>query len=146
MKSQNQESIEKLTNGELEKVLNLILDNEVKQDNLKAITRVFESYWYTPVSKVDIDELDGKLHFINFLTEEIQKVRSEGGNGEEINSGGKLFDVVKSFIEKLSKQKGKERAFETCRKIRDLVSNSLSEDERKALTVIVSYLEAKKVK
>jgi hypothetical protein len=144
--SYDEESIEKLTNGQLEEALNNILDYGVNKESLRTITSVFNAYWYSPIKKLDLDQIESKIIFTSLLDDTIREVKEEGDSGEIENSGGKLFEVINEFIKRFSKEDKNISGFNQAKKIRDLSSSFLNKDQLKAMTVIISYLEAKKVK
>jgi hypothetical protein len=144
--SYDEKSIEKLTNGQLEETLNNILEYEVNKDSLEAITAILQAYWYSPLHRIDLDQVEGKISLMNFFDQEIKRAKDENKFKEVEDSGGKLFRVTKDFIEKFSGKDKNVNGFEVARNIRDLARNSLSKNQLKAMTVIISYLEAKKIK
>ncbi|PIS11755.1 MAG: hypothetical protein COT73_02315, partial [Bdellovibrio sp. CG10_big_fil_rev_8_21_14_0_10_47_8] len=144
--SHNVESIRNLTNGKLESILNAVLRYEVKQDNLAAIKRMLEAYWYSPARAFDLSkgkDLDG---FRSFFASEIVAGRESLNLLDDSQVGSLLFNTVKDFLAKMSKASGQEQAYNRLEQLADTLSQSLNKTENKALAVIVTYLRAKQIK
>jgi hypothetical protein len=153
-------SISKLSNGVLERALNLILSHEVKRSNVRAVTRMLESYWYGPISK-----LEGKRRDIEMqeaLEDEIMRERKETPTTDELaNAGTDLMKTVRSFLTKFEKA-GKtsaseqitnkqypiinKRGLDLLERILDLAKKELNQTEQRAMTAVIGYLRAKKMR
>ena len=72
----DEESISKLTNGTLEKVLNAVLRYEVKQENVQAVTGMLEAYWYSPLHKLDLKKTGETAKFLEFFESEVARSRN----------------------------------------------------------------------
>ncbi len=141
--SHNEESIKKLTNGELEKVLNMVLRYDVKAENLQAINGMLQAYWYSSVHKLDLAEVDDKIKFLKFFESEINSER-ESKLESVADPGSKLFETVEKFVQRFAKGENIQQGLDIMDSISSLVGNKLSESERKALTVVTTYLRVKK--
>ena len=143
--NQNPKEIKKLTNGELESVLNNILRYEVKMPHFQIINRVLDAYWYTPAKDGDLKERK------DFFGEEIKKQRSEISKKQEIidaPAGKYLFEIISSFVERFIKGRkagNLEESFDLIEGIFENVEQDLSPVEKRALAAVVTYLRAKKV-
>jgi len=146
LESHDEESIKKLTNGELEKVLNTVLRYEVKQENLQAITGMLTAYWYSPMHKMDLDKIDDKTNFLKFFESEIERSRDRQPVESFSDPGNKLFGTIEEFINHFAKNKTKGEGLAIMEEITGLVDSKLNATERKALTVVTTYLRAKKMR
>ena len=147
--SQDAEAIRKLENGELESVLNAILQHQVKMEHFQTINRVLTAYWYSPAKDFDLKKDEKQLE--QFLTDEIERER-EIVKVESVlvkqPAGKYLFELIQSFSEKLVKGKKSEdlkQSFNLIEAITKIVSESLNETEKKAVAAVVTYLRAKKM-
>ncbi|MCR4280324.1 MAG: transglutaminase domain-containing protein [Candidatus Komeilibacteria bacterium] len=143
--SNDTEAIKKLTNGDLEKVLNTVLRYEVKQENMQAITGMLQAYWYSQLHKLDLDEPHDKVQFIKFFEAEIKQARQTTGS-LAADPGSQLFETVETFAKKFADGDSTQSGLLLINKITDLVRDRLSETEQKALAAITTYLKAKKMK
>jgi len=145
LESQDPEEIRKLTNGELEKVLNNVLKYEVKMSHLQTINRVLEAYWYTPIKDAEVEEAN------SFLSKEIESQRKEIENNPEIveqPAGAYLFETIESFVNRFIKGKkteNLEQSFDLIEGIFKTVEKELQPAEKRSLAAIVTYLRAKKM-
>jgi len=134
------EKIKEIDNGKLEKALNTILSYDVSYQNLSAISRILDVYRFSPLAQKDLSNLDDKIEVHTFLEREISSARESGaeeGVDRRAHPGTKLFSSVKEFARKESLSK--------LREIELLSSSVLSSPERRALSVIIKYLEAKRI-
>jgi hypothetical protein len=141
------EEIKKLTNGKLEDTLNVILRYEVKQNHLKVLKNVLDSFWYSPASSMDFDENKEELAkwFDYQIEDERKKITEED---VDLPAGSYLFGTVENFVNKFIKGglvDDKSQAFDVLDKITDVAGNKLNNIEKRAITVIVTYLRAKKM-
>jgi len=147
LEKQDPDEIKKLTNGELERILNNVLRYEVKTPHLKTLNRVLDAYWYSPVEKLNFE--NNKAELENFLGAEIERQRKINKD-EEISkpAGTYLFETIESFVEKLIKGKKTDdldRSLELTETIFDSVKSSLNNTEKRAVNSIITYLKAKKM-
>jgi len=142
--SHDEESIKKLSNGELEKVLNTVLRYDVKQENLQAITGLLQAYWYSPIHKLDFNEIGDKVKFLEFFESEIKSAR-QSKIEPVADPGNRLFETVETFVQRFAKDENLEKSLDIIDSIASLVGNKLSKSESKALTVVTTYLRAKKI-
>ncbi|MFZ4632485.1 MAG: transglutaminase-like domain-containing protein [Patescibacteria group bacterium] len=141
----NLEELKKLTNGKLEDALNTILKYEVKGDNLKVVSNLLSSYWYSPLNKLDFNNTDDQAYFKDTFKKEINRVKSEIEASPELKerpSGSELFNLIKDFKDRFTKNSN-DSGLDLIDKIVDLNKDELSNTELQALTVISNYLRAK---
>ena len=139
------EALKKLTNGKLEDALNTILKYEVKADNLKVVSNLLSSYWYSPLSKLDVNSVEDQAYFKDTFKKEISRVKSEIEAHPELKerpSGSELFNLIKDFKNKFAKN-STDNGLDLIDKIVDINKAELSITEQQALTVISNYLRAK---
>ncbi len=151
IESQNEDEIKKLTNGRLESALNNILRYSVKIRHLESLRKVLESYWYTPISSLDLDNPENRKEIGEFFKSEL------GFNKEELKkdsefldkpAGSHLFETIRSFAERFAvqnKTKNIAESYTLLENIFELAKNELDSTERKAITAIITYLKAKKM-
>nr|PIY94992.1 MAG: hypothetical protein COY67_01620 [Candidatus Komeilibacteria bacterium CG_4_10_14_0_8_um_filter_37_78] len=149
LQGQDSEAIKKLTNGQLESVLNTILTYEVKQPHWQVLKRVMEAYWYSPAAEMDMEKESGQL--ASFLTSEInsqREIMDQEVGSETMPGGSALLNTIKDFADKFiagQKVDDKAQAFDLIEDIIELASQALNDTEKRAITAIVTYLRAKKM-
>ncbi len=139
------EALKKLTNGKLEDALNTILKYEVKADNLKVVSNLLSSYWYSPLNKLDFNDANDRAYFKDAFKKEINRVKSEIENNSELKdrpSGSELFNLIKDFKDKFSKN-SQDNGLDIIDSIVEINKAELSSTENQALAVISNYLRAK---
>ena len=148
LNSYDEESIKKLTNGKLEEVLNIVLKYDVSEKNVQVLENLLQSYWYTPFSKLDLQQITNKNSYSRFVEKEIE-TQKEALKENIKNPGSKLFGVVEEFIQKFQKSgkvSSSQEALLIIDSITDAAKKHLTAQEIKSLTVISTYLKAKQIK
>jgi len=144
------EKIRKLDNGKLEDTLNTILRYEVKKSHLKVLNKVLDSFWYTPAKDIDLEEEKGRKELSKWFEDQIKSQRKEIEKEDfEDPAGTYLFEAVEGFVDKFIKAgyvESKVQAFNVLDGVIDNASESLNSVEKRAITTIVTYLRAKKMK
>ncbi|MEI6288123.1 MAG: transglutaminase-like domain-containing protein [bacterium] len=160
--SHDTESIKKLTNGELEKVLNAVLSHEVKQDNFQVLERLFDTYWYTaippdlsknehnpiPLYNLDLNNPDQKNEVMLELAGAVKRIKNRLANEKSNNSGPagtKLLKSIEEFADKFvnGRQVGnKAKSLELMQSLVDLIKNDLSPVEQRSAVAVLTYLKA----
>ena len=139
------DSLKRLTNGKLEDALNTILKYEVKADNLKVVSNLLSSYWYSPLNKLDFNNTDDQAYFKDTFKKEINRVKSEIEANPELKerpSGSELFNLIKEFKDRFAKN-NTDSGLDLIDKLVEINKTELSNTEQQALTVISNYLRAK---
>ena len=154
LKNYDLEKIKKLSNGELEKILNIILKYKVRENHLKVVDTLLNAARYSgfvDLAKVDLSEIDNQKVVLEFLEAEIKREKDnqkDEQSGITLTAGKDLFETVQSFIERYKKddpKKSTEKAIEKVEKIFELVQNKLDQTEKRAVFAITNYLKAKNV-
>lgn len=151
IKAFSEDELVSLNNGQLEDALNNILQYSVNRENLEAIEASLKAYWYSPLSKLDLKDIDNNIKATSFLEAEIRKARAQSSSkidnpGE---AGSLLFASLEDFLDKFNKankNNSPDSSLKILEKVYDLSKANLNEIERKALRVTLRYLEAKKIK
>ncbi|MFH1668219.1 MAG: hypothetical protein ABH884_04345, partial [Candidatus Komeilibacteria bacterium] len=149
LQGQDTEAIKKLTNGQLESVLNMILTYEVKRPHWQVLKRVIEAYWYSPAVEMDFVK-DGD-QIAHFLTSEVitqREILTRESASQTMPGGSALLKMIKDFIDKFTtsqKVVDQTQAFDLIEKIIDLAGKELNDTEKRAIAAIVTYLRAKKM-
>ncbi len=142
------ESISKLSNGVLERALNLILSHEVKRSNVRAVTRMLESYWYGPINKLEGKRRDMEMQ--EALEDEIMRERKETPSADELATAGTdLMKTVRTFLtkfEKAGKSQSSKEGLDLLERISKLAKKELNPVEQRAMTAVIGYLRAKKMR
>lgn len=115
---------------------------------MKAAQAVYNEgdYWYTSESW-DLENIDDKMKLLTFLKGESARGREQNeGTVSASEPGSDLFAAVESFVKKMSKEQGSEKAYATLDQIRKIAGNALTPTERKAFSAVITYLEAKNIK
>lgn len=87
-----------------------------------------------------------KVDFLKFFEGEANRAKSEPAKEKETDAGGKLFETIETFVQRFAKGQNKEIGFKTIDKMKELFNPVLSENEKKALSAVITYLKAKKMK
>lgn len=141
------EAIRRLSNGELEQVLDAILYFEVKESHLNVIQRLLDALEYSPVGldKLNIREEKQRDSLAEFITNELRKVREiTREEAREAKAGHKLFELVRLTSNRWQKR-GVKDIYELLEIASSAVEDSLEGPERRALTAIITYLRAKQM-
>lgn len=145
------ETVRKMSNGELEKVLNGILKYQVKESHLAIIERLLDYYWYTPIHNLDLQNPAQKGEAVMDLAGAVEAQREWLKNHPEKDekpAGNKLMEVMRDFLRRFTvagQTEDKYAAIELMDKIVELVQNDLSEIEKKAAFAIIAYLKAQNI-
>ncbi|MFA5886976.1 MAG: transglutaminase domain-containing protein [Patescibacteria group bacterium] len=145
VKSNDLAAIKKLTNGDLETVVNTILKYETTGEDLFALQNVLDAYWYTPFSSSNMGSSKVKKEFEKFFEKELKTTSSS----EVVNPGSQVFDLANKFIQKFEVKNGSEspeKAVRLFEQVIEATGQKLTIQERKVYIAIATYLKAKKMK
>jgi hypothetical protein len=145
LESNDEESIKKLTNGTLEKVLNAVLRYEVKQENVQAVTGMLEAYWYSPLHKLEAEKVGGAAGFSEFFESEVKRARNRPAVETYADPGSKLFETVETFLRRFGREADADTGMATMKNLVDSIGDRINKTERKALVAITTYLQAKQM-
>lgn len=131
-------AIEKLQNGDLERMLNVVLKYGVEPEHVRVIEGLLNAVRYSglPVFSEDINDQIGVK---KFLEAEVKRERSlniqmsPGGD-----SGTQLFDISREYVS--------QDGIDNLNKVIKLVEPYLHKTEHRALMLLVKYLKAEKMK
>jgi hypothetical protein len=140
-------TIRKLTNSKLEQALNVILQYEVKASHLHTVERVLDAYWYGGLRRADRVEEDIVLR--QALEEEVIRARKASVEPSAEPAGTQLLETVRDFIRKFQRggaARTPSDAFDILDRIARLAQGELSDVERRALAVTITYLRAEKMR
>ncbi len=147
LSSRDEAEISKLSNGQLETVLNNTLKYAVNHNNLKVIETVLQSYWYSPIKKSD-----DNTEITKFLKDEIESLKlKEDKNGDFFigEAGSQLFSLSEDFVKRFSERKtdteSLKRGLGILEKVYDLSKDILNDVESKSLLLTIQYLKAKNI-
>ena len=145
------ETVRKMSNGELEKVLNNILKYQVKESHLAIIETMFNYYWYTPIHRLDLanpyQQSEAVLELASAVGKERKKI-AEQPERDETPAGSKLMQLMQDFLGRFTvagATEDKNAAIGLMEKIVELTQNDLSEVEKKSAFAILAYLKAKNI-
>ncbi len=149
--------IEALTNGELESVLNIILQYRVKESHYVVVETVCNVLKFSKYSILhednpkppDFSDLDTKVKFLNYLDKNIiNELRLLAERDAQLPAGEKFIELfrntARTFV-KYGTAKDTREAYEKLKSVFDMVGNRLDQTERRAVAVTLNYLQAKKV-
>ncbi len=153
IQANNVEAIQKLSNGQLEKALNVILQYEVKKSHVHIIESVLSLYQYS-----------GIAHIENKIEKDIElRKMIEGAMGDAIarerrfnplaeagkeKAGTALMDVAREYMDKFVRAgivKNKVEALDKLEQIAELASRNLDPVEQRAFAAVIGYIRAKKM-
>jgi hypothetical protein len=138
--AQGEESvIEELKNGELEKMLNVVLKHQVKPVHVSVIKRTLDASRYSglPVFSEDIND---QIVVRKFLESEVTSERERSKDTQGDDAGTELFKVCREYIDLYKGDLGK---IET---VINLVDGYLDKIEHRAMMLLIKYLKAEKMK
>ncbi len=144
-------TVKKMSNGELERVINGILKYQVKESHLAIIERLFDHYWYTPIHELDLNNPRQRSEAILELAGAVERQRLrllEHPEKDQMPAGNKMMQVMQDFLRRFSQNEevgDNDSAFILMEKIMELVQNDLSEVENKSASAIIAYLKAKNI-
>jgi hypothetical protein len=145
------ESVRKMSNGELERVLNNILKYQVKESHLAIIERLFDYYWYTPVHELDLDNPYQQSEAVLELASAVERQRKRliaQPEQDQTPAGNKLMQTMQEFLrrfETAGATEDKDSGLRLMEKIVELVQNDLSDLEKKSAYAVIAYLKAKNI-
>ncbi len=139
------ESIRKLENGRLERVLNVVLSHEVKQSHADMLAEALNVYWYGGLDRMD--EANQTIELTKLMESylgERRAIRKPEG-GEVKPAGTQLFGTIEDFVRKFKKAKKSDdaAALERLDRIYSAARNALDPVEARAFSAIVTYLRGK---
>ncbi|MFP4514997.1 MAG: transglutaminase-like domain-containing protein, partial [Parcubacteria group bacterium] len=138
-----------LSNGRLEEALNKLLKYNVNENNLKKVEKILQAYWYSPLHKEDLSDIETNLKATAFIKNELEAVDGKSLDSYFAKYGSQLFNVIEDFLTRFKKgsdRKDIKAGFEVLDKVYQLSASNLSEIERKALSTSINYLKAKNIK
>lgn len=153
------EKIKAMSNGELERVLNILLA-QVKDPHYRIIEAVLTAGRY---AGFDVGALKGKnnvdemLAFQKFLEGEVSRERKEIADGSDsghltggkFSRGSELLDLVRDFADRYVKDKkgalARTSAFDILQTVVEVAQSKLDPLEKRATTAAIQYLEALKM-
>ncbi|MFA6594031.1 MAG: transglutaminase-like domain-containing protein [Candidatus Buchananbacteria bacterium] len=145
------ETVRKMSNGELERVLNSILKYQVKESHLAIIESLLNYYWYTPIHQLDLanpyQQGEAILELAGAVDKERRKL-AEQPEKDETPAGNKLMQMMQDFLGRFvvaGATEDKNAAVNLMEKIVELAQNDLSEVEKKAAFAVLAYLKAKNI-
>jgi hypothetical protein len=131
-------AIEKLQNGELEKMLNVVLKYEVKAEHSRVIEGILNAVRYSGLP-VFSEKIEDQIAVKRFLEAEIKRERGINVQmSPDSDSGTQLFDISREYV-------GQD-GIDNLDKVIKLVDPYLHKTERRALMLLVKYLKAEKMK
>ncbi|MDO8669576.1 MAG: hypothetical protein Q7K65_04760 [Candidatus Buchananbacteria bacterium] len=151
LKNQDTETVRRMSNGELERIVNNILKYQVKESHLAIIERLFEHYLYTPVHNLDLNNPKQKGEILVELAGAVERQRKrlkEEPEKDTTPAGNRLMQMMQDFLRRFSADEdaeSKDDAFAVMEKIVELVQNDLNEVEQKSAFAVLAYLKAKNI-
>ncbi len=150
VKSQDEAAIRKLTNGRLERALNVILHYEIREPHTAMLKEMMDVYWYGGLKDMERLRSDVELRKVmeDYLDTRRLPVAKETSKRERPGAGTELFGLVQDFLRKYKKATGEKDAsgaLDALERIGALANKALEAPERRALNVIVTYLRAKQI-
>ncbi|MEN9647757.1 MAG: hypothetical protein RLY57_561 [Candidatus Parcubacteria bacterium] len=131
-------AIEELQNGELEKMLNVVLKYEIEPQHTQVIEGLLNAVRYSGLP-VFSEEIDNQIVVKRFLEAEIKRERSTSIQvSPSTDSGTHLFDISREYVS--------QDGINNLSKVIKLVEPHLQKTERRALMLLVKYLKAEKMK
>jgi hypothetical protein len=136
--------IKKITELELNVIIQSLLEKQKDFKNIKLIEEVLQNYWYNPgFSESDVKEIADNINKYNskisLLEEDIQikDLKAED-----------LYKVIKDYIRRFEKAKkeGKrniENVYELMEKILKMIKPYINKSEQQAIEFILMYLRSK---
>ncbi len=143
----DEDALRAMTNGRLERAINLILHHEVKASHLKAVEEMLNVYWYGGLEKQEGLTADVTLRKTLESAIASQRTTAKERAADE-DAGTRLLESVRTFISKFQKGRNTNRAqaFKTIQHLSDLASGELTSVERRALIATIGYLKAEKMR
>ncbi len=137
---ENGDKLEGLINGELEKMLNVVLKHQVKSEHVAVIDRLFGAARFAGIP-VFSDDLEDQAKVRKYIESEVRSENTRRKRqSERVFAGTDLFDIFHKFLEK---QGGDMNKVDTVIRI---MEPSLGKVEKRALKLLSRYLKAEKMK
>jgi hypothetical protein len=145
------ERIKMLSNGELEKVLNVVLQNTVKETHLAGLKAVLDvaAYSRNQISGSDFEDLEAKVAFMRQAESAVRNTRNqESSQSSDKPAGEQMLSMVLEYSHRFVRRgiaKNPHEAYQVLGKILDAAKPFLKDEEQRAAYALVNYLDAKKV-
>jgi hypothetical protein len=146
------DKIKGLSNGELEKALNIILRYGVKRNNLHVIESILNTK-YAPVNitEIDLDDISNIVTVTRLIESEIkrERLKIKKDVNPDLDSGKKLLETVSEFISRYSNRENDlesiNKAILKIEKIFKMSEQYMEPMEAKAAFAVINYLKAKQM-
>ena len=142
LKSKDKAAIQKLSNGQLEQIVNMILGHEVREEHFRKVLAALDAFWYTPYKDAGIEKAE---EFISGVLKETAPAPAE--EEEPQSAGRKLFELLEDYMrrfKKSGKAKTDVEALDLMQEIFDSIEGSLSHVESRAAAAVIAYLKVNK--
>jgi hypothetical protein len=154
--SYTEEDIKKLSNGELERILNIILKYKVKESHLNVVETVLSGARYSGVINLDnlnFANMDDQMLVLEFFEKEINRTRdnqerkrASGEKMSKVSAGKEFFNTIHEYMDRYRRDDSSYSTEEVANKLEKLISLTekfLDPIETRAAIATINYLKAK---
>lgn len=169
LKTNNEEDIRALTNGDLESVLNTILRSGVKgvkKEHTRMLNGILNASRYSlfnvakmkvsdpesTVAQVEVFDPIERAAYQSFLSKEIKTIKAASDKRVRTKhpidemDGSRFFALIESFVDRFEKDtEDRAKAFQLVDMVLDAAKENLDPIESRAAVAVVQYLRAKKM-
>lgn len=150
--TQDPVAISKLSNGDLESTLNVILEKTVTKSHVDAIEGVLNTIWYSPlnVRTLNVRDHNDQIALLKFMEPffTVHRQAEKSDVRAKLRDGSRLLKTVAEFGRRMANEStigSKAEAYELLEGVFKLASKHLTDVEKRAAAVTVAYLRAKQM-